>query len=70
VPAAADSGGDALDAVTLALALAGAEARCANRLRALAAFEAALALQPGAGGPPARARGAAARDGCAAVIVG
>jgi sulfide:quinone oxidoreductase len=47
VPAAAGPAGGGRDAVTLALALADAEARCGNPTRALQARESALALDPG-----------------------
>lgn len=46
VPVDADAPSDERDAVTLALALADAEARCGNETRALQAFEAARALDP------------------------
>ena len=46
VPAAAPSPGDERGAVTLALTLAAAEARCHNRSRALQALDAARALDP------------------------
>ena len=64
VPAApsGDGDGDARDAVTLALWLAEAEARCGNATRALQAIEAAHALDPDAG-PNAAAERTAARAG-------
>ena len=46
VPAVAGAAGDERAAVTLALTLAAAEARCNNRSRALQALDAALALDP------------------------
>lgn len=46
VPTLADAASDTHDAVTLALALADAEARCGNEARALQAREAAHALDP------------------------
>jgi len=52
VPAVAGAPGEEHDAVTLAVALAAAEARCGNPSRALQAREAAHALDPEASGPP------------------
>jgi sulfide:quinone oxidoreductase len=49
VPDVAGAASDELDAVTLALAIAGAEARCANTERWLQALDAARALDPEAG---------------------
>jgi sulfide:quinone oxidoreductase len=51
VPAVAGVPGDRSGAVTLALTLAAAETRCANRSRALQALEAAGALEPGLSDP-------------------
>ena len=62
VPALPGGGGEEGDATTLALAIADAELRCGNAMRALQAFEAALALDPGARRPAIEALAGDARE--------